>query len=144
MRIENNLMQVSEMSKNRTLLYNGCNPHMERPSFHSGTIKRERLESSGAPDSGHPRGPEDTRIGAGPGDAPDIGHPALSVEVKARTGFPTWLEDALKQAELSAKDGKTPAVVLHPDRRPYRDALVVLRLSEFAALVGSRSGTPGR
>ena len=56
--------------------------------------------------------------------------------------FPAWLEDALKQAELSALDGKTPAVVLHPERRPYRDALVVLRLSEFAELHRDRADTP--
>ena len=80
--------------------------------------------------------------GRGRGDNPDIEHPALSVEVKARASFPAWLESALRQAELSATDGKTPAVVLHQDRRKYPDALVVLRLSEFAELV--RSATPGR
>jgi hypothetical protein len=73
----------------------------------------------------------------GRGDNPDIEHPTLSVEVKARASFPAWLEDALRQAEVSAMDGKTPAVVLHPDRKPYRDALVVCRLSEFAELVGN-------
>lgn len=82
--------------------------------------------------------------GRGRGDTPDIEHPTLSVEVKARAAFPAWLENALKQAELSATDGKTPVAVLHPDRRRYRDALVVLRLSEFAELVGSRSNTPLR
>lgn len=82
--------------------------------------------------------------GRGRGDNPDIEHPVLSVEVKARATFPAWLEDALKQAELSATDGKTPVAVLHPDRRRYRDALVIVRLSEFAELVGSRSDTPGR
>ncbi len=80
--------------------------------------------------------------GRGRGDNPDIEHPALSVEVKARANFPAWLEDALRQAELSATDGKTPAVVLHQDRRKYPDALVVLRLSEFAELVRGRSDTP--
>ena len=80
--------------------------------------------------------------GRGLGDNPDIEHPALSVEVKARASFPAWLEDALRQAETSATDGKTPAVVLHGDRRRYSDALVVCRLSEFAELV--RSDTPGR
>jgi hypothetical protein len=43
-----------------------------------------------------------------------------------------------------AMAGKTPAVVLHQDRRRYPDALVVCRLSEFAELVRSRSDTPGR
>ena len=80
--------------------------------------------------------------GRGRGDNPDVEHPTLSVEVKARASFPAWLEDALKQAELSASEGKTPVAVLHPDRRPYRDALVVLRLSEFAELVGGEKPTP--
>ena len=76
--------------------------------------------------------------GRGLGDNPDIEHPSLSV--KARASFPAWLEDALRQAELSATDGKTPAVVLHRDRRRYADALVVLRLSEFAELVVCAGG----
>ncbi len=79
--------------------------------------------------------------GLGRGDNPDIEHPTLSVEVKARASFPAWLEGALRQAEVSAARGKTPAVVLHPDRKPYRDALVVLRLSEFAELVGDSGRT---
>ncbi len=73
--------------------------------------------------------------GRGLGDGPDIDHPLLSVEVKSRSGFPAWLQDSLRQAELSARDGKTPAVVLHPDGKRYADALVVLRLSEFAKLL---------
>ena len=80
--------------------------------------------------------------GRGRGDNPDLEHPALSVEVKARASFPAWLESALRQAEASAPEGKTPVAVLHPDRRPYRDALVVLRLSEFAELVRDRGDTP--
>jgi hypothetical protein len=82
--------------------------------------------------------------GRGRGDSPDIEHPSLSVEVKARASFPAWLEDALRQAECSARNGKTPAVVLHPDRRRYGDALVILRLSEFAELVETASGSDGR
>ena len=68
----------------------------------------------------------------------------MFVEVKARAGFPAWLETALRQAEISATDGKTPAVVLHGDRRRYADALVVVRLSEFARLVNGweREGLP--
>lgn len=78
--------------------------------------------------------------GGGRGDNPDVEHPCLSVEVKTRASFPAWVEDALRQAECSARNGKTPAVVLHRDRKPYRAALVVCRLSEFAELVGSLPG----
>jgi hypothetical protein len=74
--------------------------------------------------------------GRGRGDSPDIEHPRVFVEVKARASFPAWLEDALRQAEVSAVQGKTPVAVLHPDRARYSDALVVCRLSEFAELVG--------
>ena len=82
--------------------------------------------------------------GRGRGDNPDIEHPTLSVEVKARDGFPAWLEDALRQAEVSAGEGKTPVAVLHPDRARYSsDALVVCRLSEFAKLVRESSDFEG-
>jgi hypothetical protein len=70
-------------------------------------------------------------LGQGRDDNPDREHLAIAVEVKARVSIPAWLEDALKQAELSATYGKIPAVEHHQDRR-YSDALVVCRLSEFA------------
>jgi hypothetical protein len=59
-----------------------------------------------------------------------------------RAEFPAWLETALRQAEFSARDGKTPAVVLHRYGHRYADALVVCRLSEFAELLRGRSDTP--
>lgn len=73
--------------------------------------------------------------GRGRGDNPDIEHPTLSVEVKARATFPAWLEDALRQAECSAQNGKIPTVVLHQDRQQYADSLCVLRLEDLAKLV---------
>jgi hypothetical protein len=82
--------------------------------------------------------------GRGLGDNPDIEHQSLSVEVKARASFPAWLEDALRQAECSARNGKIPAVVLHQDRGKYPDALVLLRLSEFAELVELAGESSGR
>ena len=66
------------------------------------------------------------------GDTPDIEHAALSVEVKSRKTLPAWLEEAMKQAEASAKDGQLPVAVLHEDRRPYLNSLVVLRLKDFS------------
>jgi hypothetical protein len=72
--------------------------------------------------------------GRGRGDAPDIDHPVLSVEVKSRATIPRWLTDALEQAESASRDGRMPAAVLHPDRGRYADALVICRLSEFAQL----------
>ncbi len=66
------------------------------------------------------------------GDAPDIEHPTLSIECKSRKKLPAWIENAMRQAETSAKDGRLPVVVLHQDRAPYAESLVVLRLDDFA------------
>jgi hypothetical protein len=66
------------------------------------------------------------------GDCPDIEHDQLSIEVKSRKSIPAWLEEALRQAEASAKDEQLPVAVLHQNGRRYRDALVVLRVSELA------------
>ena len=67
------------------------------------------------------------------GDCPDVEHPILSIECKSRKKLPAWIEDAMKQAEASAKDGRLPVVVLHQDRAPYAESLVVLRLEDFAS-----------
>ena len=66
------------------------------------------------------------------GESPDVEHQTLSVECKSRNKLPTWIEDAMKQAEASAKDGRLPVAVLHQDRAPYAESLVVLRLDDFA------------
>ena len=66
------------------------------------------------------------------GDCPDVEHPTLSIECKSRKKLPAWIEDAMKQAEASAKDGRLPVVVLHQDRAPYAESLVMLRLEDFA------------
>jgi hypothetical protein len=65
------------------------------------------------------------------GDAPDIVHHQLSIEVKSRKRLPAWLEDAMKQAEASATDGQVPVAVLHQDSQRYTDCLVLLRLADF-------------
>jgi hypothetical protein len=69
---------------------------------------------------------------AGRGDCPDVEHPTLSIECKSRKKLPAWIEDAMNQAEASVKDGQLPVVVLHQDRAPYAQSLVVLRLEDFA------------
>ncbi len=66
------------------------------------------------------------------GDCPDVEHPALSIEVKSRKTLPAWLLDALEQAQAASEDGRLPVAILHQDRKPYRDALVVVRLEDFA------------
>ncbi len=66
------------------------------------------------------------------GATPDIEHPTLSIEVKSRKSLSAWLLDALEQAQAASKDGRLPVAVLHQDRKSYRDALVVVRLEDFA------------
>ncbi len=73
--------------------------------------------------------------GRGRGDQPDVRHPWLSIEVKDRAALPAWLLDALAQAEASASPDQLPVAVLHAAGRRHADALVVLRLADFAALV---------
>ena len=65
------------------------------------------------------------------GDCPDIAHDQLSIEFKSRKRLPGWLEDALRQAEASTRDGQMPIAVFHEDGRRYADCLVVLRLKDF-------------
>ena len=67
------------------------------------------------------------------GDCPDVEHPTLSIECKSRKKLPAWLEEAMKQAEASVKDGRLPVVVLHQDRALYAESLVVLRLEDFTS-----------
>ena len=65
------------------------------------------------------------------GDVPDIEHDALSIEVKSRKVLPAWLLGALSQAQAASKNGKVPVVVLHQDRAPYAESLVMVRLEDF-------------
>ena len=73
------------------------------------------------------------------GDVPDIEHVALSIEVKSRKSLPVWLLSALNQAQAASKNGKVPVVVLHQDRIPYAESLVVLRLDDFAGYLKGES-----
>jgi hypothetical protein len=73
------------------------------------------------------------------GDVPDIEHVALSIEVKSRKSLPVWLLSALNQAQAASKNGKVPVVVLHQDRTPYAESLVLLRLEDFAGYLKGES-----
>jgi hypothetical protein len=64
-------------------------------------------------------------------DCPDVAHERLSIEVKSRKRLPGWLEEAIRQAEASSKDGQVSVAILHQDGRRYADCLVVLRLKNF-------------
>ncbi len=73
------------------------------------------------------------------GATPDVEHPILSIEVKSRKSLPGWLLDALEQAQAASENGRLPVAILHQDCKPYRDALVVVRLEDFANYVKERS-----
>ena len=78
--------------------------------------------------------------GRGRGDAPDVAHDTLSIEVKHRAALPAWLLGAMAQARAASRDGKVPAAVLHERGRPYDDALCVLRLADLARLLDGAGG----
>lgn len=69
--------------------------------------------------------------GRGRGDAPDVEHPTLSIEIKSRRRLPDWIKDALAQARASARKPQLSIAVLHEDGARYKDALIVLRLEDF-------------
>lgn len=69
------------------------------------------------------------------GDAPDIEHPLLSVEVKLRRRLPEWLQQAMQQAEAAARDGKLPVAVLHQAGARYDDALCLLKLRDLIGVL---------
>jgi hypothetical protein len=71
------------------------------------------------------------------GDAPDVAHPWLSIEVKQRQRLPGWIIDALRQAAAAAAPEQLPVVVLHEHGQRYGDSLVVLRLADFVDWFGS-------
>ncbi len=74
------------------------------------------------------------------GDAPDVTHERLSIEVKSRKTLPAWLLDALAQARAATKDGRVPVAVLHQDGQQYWDALVVTRLADFVRMLEKEAG----
>lgn len=77
------------------------------------------------------------------GDAPDVAHPTLAIEVKHRREVPAWLLDALAQAEASARGDRLPVVIIHRHGGRRADDLAVLRLHDLAALVaGEEGGVP--
>jgi hypothetical protein len=67
------------------------------------------------------------------GDAPDVDHPTLSVEVKSRKTIPRWITTALSQAEASAQEGQVPVAILHARGQRFDDALVLVRLKHLGA-----------
>ena len=74
------------------------------------------------------------------GDAPDVAHDRLSIEVKHRKEVPAWLLGAMAQAEAAAIGGRLPVAVIHAHGARHADGLAVLRLRDLAALIAGVVG----
>jgi len=70
------------------------------------------------------------------GDAPDVAHPWLSVEVKHWAQLPARVTAAMRQAEAAAHPGQLPIAVIHGAGERIQRALVVMRLGEFVEWFG--------
>lgn len=70
------------------------------------------------------------------GEAPDIEHQWLSLEVKHRKALPAWLADAMDQAQKSKQGEQLPMVILHEKQMRYEDSYAVVRLSDFVDWFG--------
>ena len=68
------------------------------------------------------------------GDAPDIRHPLLSLEVKHRKSLPAWLLNAMQQAVAYADPEQIPVAVLHQHGSRHDTDLCVMTLADLAAL----------
>ncbi len=74
--------------------------------------------------------------GRGRGDAPDIRHPWLSIEVKTRKALPAWLKEAMSQAVAAAGVSQLPIAVLHEVGDRHADDIVCLRLADWLSWFG--------
>lgn len=70
------------------------------------------------------------------GDAPDVRHASLSVEVKHRRLLPAWICEAVLQAVASAEGEQLPVAILHAHRIPHSEDLIVMRLADFQKWFG--------
>ena len=72
----------------------------------------------------------------------DVTAGLLVVEVKERATLPAWLKAAIGQAVTAAAGSeKIPLAILHEGGQPYREALVLMRLGDFQAWLGSNKST---
>lgn len=74
--------------------------------------------------------------GRGRGDAPDIAHPWLAVEVKHRASLPGWLTGALAQAVASKRGDQLPVAIIHEAGKRHTENLIVLRQKDFVLWFG--------
>ena len=70
------------------------------------------------------------------GDAPDVQHPWLSIEVKHRQLLPAWLHDAMSQAIASVRGNQLPVAILHQAGCKHDDDIVCVRLGDWVEWFG--------
>jgi len=72
------------------------------------------------------------------GDAPDVEHEDLAIEVKDRKRLPAWIHDALAQATACARPGQLPIAVLHQRGQQYDQSMVVIQIGQFVRWLEER------
>lgn len=70
------------------------------------------------------------------GDAPDVRHEWLSIEVKHRKDVPAWLKGAMAQAVASVRGNQLPVSIIHQHGKPHDGDLIVVRMADFKAWFG--------
>lgn len=66
------------------------------------------------------------------GDAPDVKHELYAIECKLTSRPSVFIANAMRQAKASATPGQIPIVVVGTKNHDTRDAIVCVRLSDFA------------
>lgn len=69
--------------------------------------------------------------GRASGDAPDIKHNWLSVEVRLRMRIPSWIKEGIAQAKKSAMGKQMPVLIIREKFQKVDDALICMTLKEF-------------
>ena len=65
------------------------------------------------------------------GDAPDIDHNWLAIEVKAKNKLPKYLFEARAQSEACAEINQLPVQIYAEKGMSVGDCFIVMRLSDF-------------
>jgi len=73
--------------------------------------------------------------------APDAETDTLAIQIKHGYNMPSYLRGWLDGIKRNTPAGKTGVVVWHGTRMRFEDSLVILRASDFAALLATASAT---
>jgi hypothetical protein len=65
------------------------------------------------------------------GDAPDVEHNWLGVEVKYRKKLPDWIKDAMSQAKAASRQSQMPVVIICEKGEEIGKCWILTELGEF-------------